>query len=289
MNLDTALKLGRVSNLPTVWSNVLAGMVIAGGSPTLLSVLVLGLAASLLYVGGMYLNDAFDADIDAKERPERPIPAGDVSAATVQRAGLGMLGAGVGLVALHTTLMPAGTWAAVVAAVVTVALIVVYNLWHKGNPVGPAIMGMCRVGVYALAALSVTSTLGKPVYYGAALLLLYVLGLTYVAKHENSGTLGRSWPRACLYLPLLYSLPLLRGTLLVRMLFGGFGMWVSRSLDFAKRRTPQDTKTAVVTLIAGISLVDALLIAGAGKPSLALAAVGAFLATLALQRKVAGT
>ena len=38
------------------------------------------LAMSLFYVGGMYLNDYFDRAIDARERPERPIPAGDISA-----------------------------------------------------------------------------------------------------------------------------------------------------------------------------------------------------------------
>ncbi len=29
----TALKLGRVSNLPTVWSNVIAATALAGGAP----------------------------------------------------------------------------------------------------------------------------------------------------------------------------------------------------------------------------------------------------------------
>ena len=31
MNLAVALRLGRVSNLPTVWTNALAGIVLAGG------------------------------------------------------------------------------------------------------------------------------------------------------------------------------------------------------------------------------------------------------------------
>ena len=41
---------------------------------------VLGLAVSLFYVGGMYLNDAFDAGWERQHRPERPIPAGQVHA-----------------------------------------------------------------------------------------------------------------------------------------------------------------------------------------------------------------
>ena len=85
MKLTTAAKLGRVSNLPTVWTNVLAGCVLAGGSLGVATVLTLGVLATLLYVAGMFLNDAFDAEIDARERPERPIPAGEVSRAVVLR------------------------------------------------------------------------------------------------------------------------------------------------------------------------------------------------------------
>lgn len=289
MTFDTALKLGRVSNLPTVWSNVLAALVIAGGVPSIATVVLLGLSASLLYVGGMYLNDAFDAELDAKERPERPIPAGEVSKGTVQTLGFGMLAAGVAGVGVHAVTFGTGTYAAVLAAAATVALIVIYDLWHKGNPIGPAIMGLCRVGVYALSALSVAPSLSEPVLWGGGLLLLYVLGLTYVAKHENSGTLGRAWPRACLYLPILYSLPLLRSTLVVRLLVAGFGMWVGRSIDFAKKGTPAGTRTAVVSLIAGISLLDAMLIARTGHIDLIFPAIGAFGLTLVLQRRVAGT
>ena len=51
-------------------------------------------AMSLFYVGGMYLNDYFDRAIDARERPQRPIPAGDISAAAVAAIGFGMLGVG---------------------------------------------------------------------------------------------------------------------------------------------------------------------------------------------------
>ena len=74
MSLSVALQLGRVSNLPTVWTNALAGIVLAGGQPWTASALLAGIGLSLLYVSGMYLNDAFDRDIDAKDRPSRPIP-----------------------------------------------------------------------------------------------------------------------------------------------------------------------------------------------------------------------
>ena len=87
MTWDDALRLGRVSNLPTVWTNMLTGLVLAGGSLVDPRILPLLIALSLFYVGGMYLNDAFDAELDAKERPERPIPSGQISARTVFIAG----------------------------------------------------------------------------------------------------------------------------------------------------------------------------------------------------------
>ena len=76
MNFAVALRLGRVSNLPTVWTNALAGLVLAGGWLDPAPLLLLFLAVSLAYVGGMFLNDAFDAEVDAVRRPERPIPSG---------------------------------------------------------------------------------------------------------------------------------------------------------------------------------------------------------------------
>ena len=81
-SLRTLLVLGRTSNLPTVWSNCLAAWWLGGGVQlgALAGVL---LGTTLLYLGGMYLNDAFDAGFDAQYRRERPIPSGAISAGQV--------------------------------------------------------------------------------------------------------------------------------------------------------------------------------------------------------------
>ena len=96
VELTAYLRLGRVSNLPTVWTNVLAGAVLAGRATVGpgRAGRSLALALSLFYVGGMYLNDAFDREIDARERPERPIPSGRIGAGEVFALGFGLLGAG---------------------------------------------------------------------------------------------------------------------------------------------------------------------------------------------------
>ena len=65
MKAGTALRLGRVSNLPTVWTNALAGAVLAGASGFGGELVLLAAAFTLFYTGGMFLNDAFDAPWDA--------------------------------------------------------------------------------------------------------------------------------------------------------------------------------------------------------------------------------
>jgi hypothetical protein len=90
--LSVALRLGRISNLPTVWTNTLVGVTLAGGTSFDARVPLLMVALSLFYIGGMFLNDAFDREFDARTRPDRPIPAGQVTASTVFGSGFGMLG-----------------------------------------------------------------------------------------------------------------------------------------------------------------------------------------------------
>src|SRR6185436_14806944 len=58
--LSLYFRLGRVSNLPTVWTNSLAGIVLARGADDPEVIAGAALSLSFFYVGGMFLNDAFD-------------------------------------------------------------------------------------------------------------------------------------------------------------------------------------------------------------------------------------
>ena len=180
MSVRTALKLGRVSNLPTVWTNVLAGMALNGVEPELPVVLEVGVAASLLYVAGMFLNDAFDHRWDAQHRAERPIPAGEVAVRTVFVAGFGMMAA-----ALVVLLVGPGGARTFVAGLALAGLIVLYDVSHERNPVAPLVMSLCRVGVYVLAARAVAPGFAPPLYVGVGFLLLYLVLLTLIARGET--------------------------------------------------------------------------------------------------------
>jgi 4-hydroxybenzoate polyprenyltransferase len=287
---SVALRLGRVSNLPTVWSNVLAGVTLAGGTPSDPRLPLLLVALSLSYVGGMYLNDWFDRDIDSKQRPERPIPASQVSANTVFTAGMAMLAVSVAVLVWVGYGFPAGTgWRAPAAGVALAAAIVFYDWRHKGNPLSPVVMGLCRLLVYVVAGYAVVDSPPAQLWWGAVLLLCYLIGLTYVAKQETLDVVRNLWPLGFLALPLVYAALMAGNGAVSALLFVALAAWVTFALHFLWRRRPGDVPRAVVSLIAGISLLDAVFIAAFGSALLAAFAVAAFVITLALQRVVAGT
>ena len=282
MKLRTALGLGRVSNLPTVWTNTLSGAVLAGAAGFGAEFAVMLVAFSLFYTGGMFLNDAFDAQFDAAQRPERPIPSGEVSRREVFGYGYGMMAGGIALLA----------WIGVAPALagLTLAVAITYYDWnHKGNVFSPVVMGICRVLVVVGAGLGYTLAPPDALWIGAALMLCYLIGLTYVAKQENLGSVENLWPLAFLAAPVAYGAWLAVAQPVVGGFWLMFSGWMVVALWFLRRRRKGDIPRAVVSLIAGISLLDALLIAGTGSVALAVLALAGFGVTLFFQRYIAGT
>jgi hypothetical protein len=280
---ETLLKLGRVSNLPTVWTDVLASTVLAAGAVQGWRTGVVVLAMSLFYVGGMYLNDYFDRAIDARERPRRPIPAGEVSAVVVCTLGFGMLGLGIMLLAAISV-------AAGVAGALLAAVIVIYDVFHKGNPGAPVIMGLCRALLYCGAAVAASGSVPWLVAIAALAVLAYVAGITYAARQESLDRIGNMWPLLVLALPMLLTLPALsQGFLAVLIYLALSGCAAYSVYLLAARPMPGAVSRAVGFLIAGISLVDAALLAAAGAVEPAFGAMLGFPATLLLQKYIPGT
>ena len=281
-SLSALLRLGRVSNLPTVATNVLTGTALAGGIVwDWHSGLVL-LAMTLFYLGGMYLNDYCDRAIDAQERPQRPIPAGDVSAGVVGGAGLGMLGLGIALLAAT------GLAAAILGAALALAILG-YDAFHKGNPAAPIVMGSCRALVYGAAAAAVTGTILFVVALAGLALLAYVAGLTYAARQESFNRVDNLWPLALLAVPVVVAWPGFAGAVAVLTYLALIGCMTAAIYLLAARPIPGAVPRAVGLLIAGISLLDAALLAAAGMPGPALLAALGFPLTLLLHKFVPGT
>jgi 4-hydroxybenzoate polyprenyltransferase len=230
----------------------------------------------------MFLNDAFDREIDARERPDRPIPSGQVSALSVFNAGFALLAGGVLLVALVA--LPSGAgWSPILCAIALASLIIFYDAYHKQNPWSPVVMGLCRVGVYATAAFVVARDVDAAVLWGLVALLSYLIGLTYIARQENLARVTNLWPLGFLLIPFWIGFP---HNLFAVPFFLGWMAATQHALTLLARRSIRD---AVTLLIAGISLLDATLAANQRCHALALAAVAAFALTRRLQRLVPGT
>jgi 4-hydroxybenzoate polyprenyltransferase len=303
VTIRTLLDLGRVSNLPTVWTNVLAGAVLSGGRLEPWPLAGLAVAGSLFYVGGMFLNDAFDRDFDSRVRSDRPIPSGRATAGQVFAIGFALLASGVILVGVLSRLrgpsldIGSSGWSPVASASALGSLIVLYDAFHKGNPLSVVVMGLCRAGLYALAAASL-GRFNSAVVAGAFVLFAYVVGLSGVARQETRTAVRSLAPLALLAVPFAYAvlLGLTTDALLIGAARGAaigvgalFLAWCVYSLSFLHRSRGPRIPRAVTGLIAGICLVDALVIALHGDPAWAVVAALGLPFTVLAQRQVAGT
>ncbi|MBR0846383.1 UbiA family prenyltransferase [Bradyrhizobium diazoefficiens] len=280
----TWLKLGRVSNLPTVLTNVIAGAIIANPNAPFADLVTIGLSMTSFYVGGMYLNDYFDREIDARERPGRPIHAGEIGARTVLIIGVALLVLGVGLLAPFGRL-------AMGLGLVLAAAILLYDLWHKGNAVAPVIMGLCRALVYLATGAAVGGDIHSPLVAGGIALAAHVVGLTYAAKQENLNEVGHLWPLAILIVPILMAVTGLSDGLavIVAVLLLCVADIVAVRL-LAARAVPGAVPRAVSMLIAAICLVDAVAVALHGGGILLVGlCMGGYVLTRVFQAFVPGT
>ncbi len=291
-SINTWLKLGRVSNLPTVWANVLVGIALASSatvSVTSSFVLLTLFGISLAYIAGMFLNDVFDAEFDKQHRNDRPIAQGDIRIQTVATVAVILLMACVASIGFATQLAGQSVVQALCALLALLGCIVLYNAWHKNNPLSPVIMGACRALVYVTAALVANVVLSLDVLMVAGILWLYVIGLTYTAKQEHLNELRSLWPVVVLCAPIAWGVytsieqPMVMIPLVLLM---ASVMFAATKLI---HRSPGDVPKAVVSLIAAMALVDAMVLFAFGFPALALMAMGCWVLTLAAQRWVSGT
>jgi len=231
--LKAYLDLCRVSNLPTVWTNVVAACVLATGRFSAGPVLLVAVSLSCFYLAGMVLNDLWDRELDRASRPLRPIPSGRIG---VANAGfLTLLLFAFGFIVLAAAPYQSGAF----AATLLLAAIVAYDRHHKQNPYSVLLMASCRFLVFAVAALAVSGRLPAAVVLGGSLQFGYIVLLSLTARYEN-----RRW----------------------------------QAFPFP----------VIPVMLAGISLLDGLVLGVLVDPLWLLAGIGGFVMTLAGQRYVRG-
>ena len=186
------LQLTRPANVVTAIADIWAGFAVAGawaiivadwGSGSnlfLINLAWISLSTIGLYAGGVAFNDVFDAELDAVERPERPIPSGRVSKSSAAWMSFILLVIGV-LAAAQVSLLSAGV------AVTVAILAVVYDYWGKHqNLIGPINMGLCRTGNLLLGISVVPEMLAS--FWPLGLLpLIFVAAITMISRGEVHG------------------------------------------------------------------------------------------------------
>jgi 4-hydroxybenzoate polyprenyltransferase len=274
------LELARISNLPTVWTNVTAGWLLAGGSlqnPILAWML---LAGSLLYTGGMILNDAADAKFDAEHRRERPIPIGRADLTTAWVVSLSMLASGWCV----AVFLGGACWGITSALV---GCILLYDFYHKPWIGAIWVMGACRVLLYLMPGMpcqtAICPTWWLPASLPALGLGAYIVGLTMVARMEAQGSAISHWrsgfARLLLWMPgilaaiRLFDAQRLRPVLILAdfrpllplIFIFLFAAIVALASWIMKQGGPAIGR-AVGFLLAGIAVVDALAVSQISLP-----------------------
>lgn len=180
--LKPYLQLMRPANLVTAVADIAAGVCLASLSGVVKpeSLAWLSLATLGLYGGGVVFNDFFDAELDAVERPERPIPSGRVTRTAAGVLGGALLLFGVAMAFLNSTV--SGPIALAVAL-----LTLVYDRFAKPRQFfGPLTMGACRGG-NLLLGMTAVPTVPFERWEWALIPILYIFGITLISRDEVHG------------------------------------------------------------------------------------------------------
>ena len=198
------MRLFRLPNVFTAVADVMMGYLLVHGSlqPGLAFGCLLA-TTCLLYTAGMVLNDVYDVDEDRRERPERPLPAGDISVAWAKWLGFELLltGVALGWLAGYAVFgVSAFPWRSGAVATVLAACVFGYDRGLKVTAIGPAMMGACR-GLNVLLGMSLApvGATGSELLCGfnwpqlvlASGLGVYVAGITWYARTEAGDSTQR--------------------------------------------------------------------------------------------------
>jgi UbiA prenyltransferase family len=288
-------QLLRIPNVFTATADIALAAVVSNSLPAqFVPVLLLVLASSCLYCGGMVWNDYFDYVQDLKERPGRPLPSNRIALPTAARLGTLLLVGGVVLAGFGGVRDGAYYAESLIVAALLAGAILLYDIWLKRTVFGPIGMGLCRF-LNVLLGLTVGGSVISPWGFVLALVVgIYIVGVTWFARREAGASKKLELVAAMLVmltaLPLALLLPALGkqlargdgptrigafmegelGHVLFPYLLVAFGFWIGIPTAAAARNpTPQRVQTAVKRAVLGLIALDAVLATSlAGTPGL---------------------
>lgn len=297
----------RLLRLPTVFTalaDIFLGFLLT--HPTLISdegpnplpsFLLLCVASAGLYLSGMVFNDYFDRLIDAQERPNRPIPSGAILPVSALRLAVVLIL--IGLIAAGCVGVPS-----LLVAVGLCLLVLGYDGGLKKTPLGPLVMGSCRLGnvlLGASAAASVADVFQQPQLPIGLGLGTYIVGVTLFARQEatTSKRLALFGAAAVINIGVV-ALALLvnkSATVVPEHRMPALGILamilftIDRRLAVAiAQPSPPVVQLAIKVLLLSLVMLDATLIyAFNGQAELAMATVALLIPAIGLSRLIAMT
>jgi hypothetical protein len=287
--LGAVAELVRAPAALSVPGDVVAGAA-AAGWPFRAATPALAVASASLYWAGMALNDYADRDVDAVERPRRPIPSGRVTPRFALGLAAGLTAAGVGLAGL------AGGRRALGVAVPLAATVWAYDLVLKATPAGPAAMAAAR-GLDVLMGAGAGAGGVRRAAPAAGLVAAHTLAVTMLSRSEVEGAEPRL-PRATLAATgVIGALAAFAGRaagpperLAAGALLAVYGATFGRAqLAAVHDPGPRPLQRAVGAGILGLMPLQAALTAGAGAPAAAVPVAAAFPMARRLSRRVSPT
>jgi 4-hydroxybenzoate polyprenyltransferase len=214
----------RPANIVTAVADILAGVAISGffflTGIEYSAIVFLILSTIGLYGGGVVMNDVFDAELDALERPERPIPSGLIKKTEATFIGICLLLFGI-IMAFQVGVVSGSL------ALGTAIAALVYDKYGKHHPVfGPLNMGLCR-GLNLLLGISILPLMLERVWFVAIVPVIYIAAITMISQGEvHGGRRSTLYFAAILYLIAMASIvytSFIQGHVLIALLF--VGLW----------------------------------------------------------------
>jgi len=278
------LGMMRISNAPTIVSNILVGTAIAiqmqGKHFTWNPSYDIFIAICILnvYYAGMILNDAFDAKYDQKHRPDRPIPSGVIPRSAAWIVGLVLLGAvsvfGIGHGAANDL-------------VILVVAVLLYTFFHRWLIPAVLLMALCRGLVYVIVANPVQGDDLTLLVTFCMALALYTAVLTFIGRFENKKGTQYNWITWLLLLPPAYIVFIHLSTSWIALIpLAGMTYWIWLAWNNFKAN---NKIAGMHRILSGFCLLDCVLATTLEQYAIAGLCVICFFITVGFHRKILGT
>lgn len=277
------LRLLRIGTLFSPAADVLASWCVAR-LPWQANTFAAAGASVCLYAAGMVWNDIADRRLDAVQRPERPLPRGDISLAAA--------------IALGTALLAVGLWMSPCRAhhgLIAVLVLAYDFLGKRLDWLGALGMGTLRAlnlgTALACGGVSPSSPEGNALILAAACYGIYIVAVTILGIFEDTPKVRARAVLAVQSAPLIAALC---GLFAVqRQLWPAPLLAAIPILWFARRNTRQRTwdqaaiRRSMTFLLLGTMVYTALLALAADAPLVALGIAGAIAPARWVSRRIA--